>query len=110
MNIKVGRVGGLTNAIAIHDLCQEAGVPCWVGGMLESAVGQAHSTALATLPNMRYPADIFPSSRFYASDLGEPQLYLSGTSQVRASPVPGIGCAPHPDRLAQLVVDRTAVH
>ena len=34
VNIKVGRVGGLTNAIAIHDLCREAGIPCWVGGML----------------------------------------------------------------------------
>src|SRR5262249_33013385 len=35
VNIKPGRVGGLTNAVAIHNLCREHGIPCWVGGMLE---------------------------------------------------------------------------
>lgn len=28
MNIKTGRVGGLLNAITIHDLCADAGIPC----------------------------------------------------------------------------------
>src|SRR5690606_15974526 len=88
MNIKPGRVGGLTVAVAIHDLCQEAGIPCWVGGMLESAVGSAHCTALAMLENFLYPADIFPSSRFYTEDLAEPPLVLtpnlSGVPGVRA--------------------------
>jgi O-succinylbenzoate synthase len=70
VNIKLGRVGGLTNALAIHDLCQAAGIPCWVGGMLESSVGQAHNIAFATLPNIQYPSDIFPTRRFYAEDLG----------------------------------------
>src|SRR5690606_978345 len=65
INIKIGRVGGLTNAVAIHDLCMEHGVPCWVGGMLESAVGQAPSLALATLPNIKYPSDVFPTDRLY---------------------------------------------
>src|SRR5436190_1469310 len=50
VNVKPGRVGGLTNALAIHELCYSRGVPCWVGGMLESAVGAAHCIALATLP------------------------------------------------------------
>jgi O-succinylbenzoate synthase len=109
VNVKVGRTGGLTNAIAIHDLCQEKGVPCWVGGMLESAVGQAHSTALATLPNMRYPADIFPSSRFYAPDLGEPEIVLAGPSQVRATAAPGIGREPHPARLERMLVQKAVV-
>ena len=99
INIKPGRVGGLTNAIAIHDLCDEAGVPCWVGGMMESAVGQSFNIALATLPNIRYPSDIFPSSRFYQEDLGRPQIELSGPSQVRASSEPGTGCEPDLERL-----------
>ena len=46
MNIKPGRVGGLTNAVEIHHRCRAAGIPCWVGGMLESAVGAAHCVAL----------------------------------------------------------------
>jgi O-succinylbenzoate synthase len=76
VNIKPGRVGGLTNALAIHDLCRRAGIPCWVGGMLESAVGAAHCVALATLANFTYPADIFPSSRFYHEDLASPAIEL----------------------------------
>ncbi len=109
INIKLGRVGGLTNALAIHNLCQEAGVPCWVGGMLESAVGQAHNIALATLPNIKYPSDIFPTSRFYHEDLGVPPIVLSGPSQVTATAEPGIGCEPDARRLEDRLVERAVV-
>ncbi|MBA61951.1 MAG: o-succinylbenzoate synthase [Planctomycetaceae bacterium] len=76
VNIKPGRVGGLTVAKEIHDICQDAGVPCWVGGMLESATGSAICTALATLPNFTYPADIFPSDRYYQCDLSNERVEL----------------------------------
>ena len=76
VNVKPGRVGGLTNAVAIHNVCQRAGIPCWVGGMLESACGAAHCVALAMLDNFTYPADIFPSSRFYVEDMSDPPLEL----------------------------------
>jgi len=109
INIKPARVGGLTQALAIHDLCQEAGIPCWIGGMLESAIGQSFNMALATLPNIRYPSDIFPSERFYREDLGEPPITLSGPSRVTASMEPGIGCEPHPERLKRLTVERVVV-
>ena len=109
MNLKPGRVGGLTVAIAIHDLCQQSGISCWVGGMLESAIGQSHNLALATLANIRYPSDIFPTSRFYRQDLGEPELALSGPSQLRAAEAPGIGCEPHPERLARLTVQKAVI-
>ena len=109
VNLKPGRLGGLTNAIAAHNLCAEAGIPCWVGGMLESAVGQAYNLALATLPNIHYPCDIFPSSRFYAPDLSEPEVILSGPGEMTASAEPGIGCAPNPSRLAAAVLDRATV-
>lgn len=109
VNIKVGRVGGLTHALAIHDLCQDAGVPCWVGGMLESAVGQAHSIALATLPNIKYPSDIFPTRRFYVEDLADPPVVLSGPSEVRATRHPGIGCRPNPRRLSKLLHEKAVL-
>jgi O-succinylbenzoate synthase len=102
VNIKPGRVGGLTNAVAIHDLCHGQNVPCWVGGMLESAVGAAHCIALATLSSFTYPADIFPSRTYYGQDLGEPEIVLSGPSEVRALDRPGIGTEPDPERLARL--------
>jgi O-succinylbenzoate synthase len=109
VNVKLGRSGGLTNALAIHNLCQASGIPCWVGGMLESAVGQAHNIAFATLPNIKYPSDIFPTSRFYVEDLGEPRLELSGPSEITAPPGPGIGCEPHAGRLERYQVERVVV-
>lgn len=105
INIKPGRVGGLTPALKIHDFCQQKGIPCWVGGMLESAVGASHCLALATLPNIRYPSDIFPSQRFYKEDLAQPEIRLSGPSQVCATNRSGIGCDPNPDRLKRYQQD-----
>jgi hypothetical protein len=58
LNIKYGRVGGLSVAIRLHDMARDAGIPCWVGGMLESAIGAGVSIELATLPNFTYPNDL----------------------------------------------------
>lgn len=110
VNVKPGRVGGLTNAVAIHNLCADAGIPCWVGGMLESAVGAAHCVALAMLDNFTYPPDIFPSSRFYHEDLADPPLELDyaadGTPIIRAPlSIP----TPVPERLEKLTVESTVL-
>ena len=110
VNIKPGRIGGLTNAVAVHNLCQAAGIPCWVGGMLESAVGASLCVSLAMLDNFTYPADIFPSSRFYHEDLSDPPLELirlpDGTPGVRAlSRLP----EPNADRLQKLTVQSAVV-
>jgi len=105
INIKPGRVGGITNAIAIHDASQAAGIPCWIGGMLESAVGGAFCLSLATLPNVKYPSDIFPTERFYRKDLGCPPMALSGPSLMHLSSNPGIGVEPDPNQLKKLTVD-----
>jgi O-succinylbenzoate synthase len=113
MNIKPGRVGGLTPAVAIHDLCREAGIPCWVGGMLESAVGSRICVALAMLDNFTYPADIFPSRRFYANDLARPELELTrgpdGAPCVVAPNVPGIGAEPAPVLLDRFCKERARI-
>lgn len=84
INIKTSRVGGLTNAIAIHDLCEAHKVPVWIGGMLESAVGQGSSMAMATMENVSYPCDIFPSSRFFEEDFSSPQITLSNRGEITA--------------------------
>ncbi len=109
-NIKPGRVGGLTVAVAMHDRFQAAGIPCWVGGMLESAVGSSICTSLAMLDNFTYPADIFPSSRYYETDLADRPLELSATSDgtptVRATDdIPN----PHPERLRHQTVQHAVI-
>jgi O-succinylbenzoate synthase len=99
INIKPGRVGGITSALKILRLAESNGVPCWIGGMLESAIGASHCLALATLPNVSYPSDIFPSRRFYAKDLGNPEIQMHRPSVVRAFDGTGIGCEPDPKEL-----------
>jgi O-succinylbenzoate synthase len=108
VNIKMGRVGGLTASSQIQALCAQHGIPCWVGGMLESAVGGAICAELATLPNFTYPGDIFPSSYFYGNDLGKPELTLSGPGQIDTSRVPGIAQEPDPDLLERWTVSRVS--
>ena len=107
INIKPGRTGGLSNSLAVHDLAQEAGIPVWVGGMLESAVGGAFCVELATLPNFTYPGDVFPSSRFYERDLATPQLEL--TPQLTFQPHTGGLPTPDPEQLAKLTVRHQTV-
>lgn len=109
INIKVGRVGGLTAALAVHDFCERNGVPNWIGNMLESALGQAPSLAMATLSNVKYPSDVFPSSRFYLEDLSEPELVLSGPSRAEAPDRPGLGWKPNPRRLAAHTLQQTTL-
>jgi O-succinylbenzoate synthase len=92
INMKVGRVGGLSNALAIHDMCQEAGIPLWCGGMLETGVGRAANLHLATLPNFRLPGDISATERYYAEDIAEPSFRLNSEDSTITVPAgPGIG-------------------
>ena len=99
VNIKPGRVGGLTESIAVHDLARDAGIRCWVGGMLESALGGALCAALQTLPGFDYPGDVFPSSRFYAADLAAPGLEFDHgpAGELRAMAATGVGLPQTPD-------------
>ncbi|MBM3803652.1 MAG: o-succinylbenzoate synthase [Acidimicrobiia bacterium] len=99
INIKPGRVGGITTAVKILRKAESSGIPCWIGGMLESAIGASHCLALATLPNMLYPSDVFPSERFYAKDLGSPEIRLARPSVIRAFDGAGIACEPDPREL-----------
>lgn len=91
INIKAGRVGGLTSARRIHDVCREAEVPVWCGGMLEMGIGRAHNVHLASLPNFRLPGDVSASERYFATEIiGEPfEVEPDGTMRVPTGP--GIG-------------------
>ena len=98
INIKPGRIGGLTNAVAVHDMARDAGIPVWVGGMLESALGGSICVELATLENFTYPGDLFPSSRFYHRDLSEPPMEFAEGHTFK--PFTGELPSPNPEMLA----------
>jgi O-succinylbenzoate synthase len=91
INIKAGRVGGLGEAIAIHDLCLERGLPVWCGGMLETGVGRASNLALASLPNFSLPGDISASERYYAQDITNERFVLNADSTIDIPTGLGLG-------------------
>ena len=78
INIKPGRVGGYLEAVKIHDLCVNEGIPVWCGGMLETGIGRAANVALAALPGFTLPGDTSASSRFYHQDITEPFVMKDG--------------------------------
>lgn len=99
VNVKPGRVGGYLEATRIHDVCVAAGVPAWVGGMLETGLGRAANVALAALPGFTLPGDLSASGRWYEEDLTEPFELEDGYLRVPTGL--GIGVAPRPDVLAR---------
>ncbi|MFP7255206.1 o-succinylbenzoate synthase [Terribacillus goriensis] len=90
INIKIGRVGGLTEAIRIHDLCQQAGLAVWCGGMVETGISKAHNLALASLPGFSIPGDLSGSDRYFDRDLLIKPLRVEQGS-MRVPDGPGIG-------------------
>jgi O-succinylbenzoate synthase len=91
INIKAGRVGGLSQAIAIHDLCREREIPVWCGGMLETGVGRASNLALASLPGFVLPADISATDRYYREDITRERFVLNKNSTINVPTGAGLG-------------------
>lgn len=101
--LKPGRVGGWVAARAVHDRCVELGVPVWVGGMLETAVGRAANLAVAALPGMALAPDADPRPR-YRQDLVARPAAVDGAYEVPSTP--GTGAAPEPSALEDAGVIR----
>jgi O-succinylbenzoate synthase len=91
INIKLGRVGGFSEAIAVHNAAQERGIPVWCGGMLESGVGRSHNIALSTLENFTLPGDISASARYWHEDIVEPEVTVSSLGEIVVPDTPGRG-------------------
>jgi O-succinylbenzoate synthase len=109
VNIKPGRVGGLTVARAIHDLCRAQGMPVWCGGMLETGIGRAHNLALASLPGFTLPGDISGSARYFHQDIVDPPFVVNDDGTMTVPTGPGIGVAVLPDRLDAATQRQTTV-
>jgi O-succinylbenzoate synthase len=103
INIKPGRVGGLSVSRAIHDICRNAGIPVWCGGMLETGIGRAYNVALASLPGFSLPGDLSPSARYWARDIVTPEWTMDLDGMVRVPrDRPGIGVTVDADFIESL--------
>ncbi len=91
INIKAGRVGGLTEAVKIHDLCSARNIPVWCGGMLETGIGRASNLALASLPRFTLPGDISATDRYYEVDVANPRFELNSDGTIGVPTEPGLG-------------------
>jgi O-succinylbenzoate synthase len=108
INIKPGRVGGIREAVRIHDVAEASEIPVWCGGMLETGIGRAANLAVASLPNFRLPGDTSGSDRYFHRDLTEPFVVESdGTMAVPDGP--GIGVDPLPEVLKDFTIERLMI-
>ena len=109
INIKLGRVGGFSEAIAVHNAAQERGIPVWCGGMLESGIGRAHNIALATLENFSLPGDVSASARYWKEDIIEPEVTVTPQGNILVPDTPGRGFEVRTDLVEQLTVRKEAI-
>ena len=109
INIKVGRVGGFSEAIAVHNAAEERGIPVWCGGMLETGIGRAHNIALSSLPNFTLPGDVSASSRYWSEDVIHPAVTVSSDGEITVPTTPGSGFAIDVGRIESLTVRRETV-
>lgn len=100
INIKAARLGGLSQAVMVHDLCRANDIPVWCGGMLETGVGRASNLALASLPGFSLPGDISASSRYYARDITKEDFILNEDSTIDVPAGPGLGVSLDQEALA----------
>ena len=106
INIKVGRVGGFSEAIAVHNAAAERGIPVWCGGMLETGIGRAHNIALSSLSNFSLPGDVSASQRYWTEDIIEPEVTVSAAGEIVVPTSAGSGYVVRKDRIEALTVRR----
>jgi O-succinylbenzoate synthase len=109
INIKVGRVGGFTEAKKIHDVCTAQKIPVWCGGMLESGVGRAHNIALSTLENFRLPGDVSASKRYWKEDIIEPEVEVTPQGTIIVRDEPGTGYRVREDLIKKLAIRKETI-
>ena len=103
INIKPARVGGLQNSLDINEICRQAGIGCWVGGMMESDIGKAICTELAAIPNMVYSHDITPASLNYPFTITKRILTMTPDKKLDLAAETGAPVKPDMERMLQKV-------
>ena len=109
INIKLGRVGGHSEAKAIQSFAEKNGVPVWCGGMLESGIGRSHNIAMSTLPGFTLPGDVSASARYWEEDIIEPPVTVSSEGTINAPTGPGIGYSVNETKIEELSVRKETI-
>ncbi|HET6975200.1 MAG TPA: o-succinylbenzoate synthase [Pyrinomonadaceae bacterium] len=91
INIKVQRVGGLSEALLMLKAARSAGLQCWVGTMPELGIASAQALHLAMHSEFSFPTDIEASSRWYVDDIIEPAIAIDERGFIEVPPGVGTG-------------------
>jgi O-succinylbenzoate synthase len=109
INLKNGRVGGHTQSKQVEEICRNAGIPVWCGGMLESGIGRAHNIAISTLAGYTMPGDVSASKRYWHEDIIEPAVEVSPHGTITAPEAPGIGFEIQKNRIDKVAARRSVI-
>jgi O-succinylbenzoate synthase len=110
VNLKLGRVGGHTQAKEVERTCRENRIPVWCGGMLESGIGRAHNIAISTLEGFTLPGDVSASARYWEEDIIDPPVTVSSKGTIAAPAGPGIGFRVDHARIEKLTVRKQTIN
>ena len=109
INVKLGRVGGHTEAKRIEKVARDNEIPIWCGGMLESGIGRAHNIAMSTLAGFTLPGDVSASARYWEEDIIEPPVTVSARGTIKVPESPGIGFEINLPRIDALTVRKETI-
>jgi o-succinylbenzoate synthase len=109
INVKLGRIGGHSQAKRVEKVCRENEVPVWCGGMLESGIGRAHNIAMGTLAGFTLPGDISASARYWEEDIIEPPVTVTSRGTIVTPENPGIGYDVNLGRIDRLTVRKETI-
>jgi O-succinylbenzoate synthase len=109
INIKAGRLGGLSQGMMVHDLAQQNNMPVWCGGMLETGIGRASNLALSSMPNFILPSDVSASDRYYKRDITHETFVLNSDSTIDVPNKPGLGVTIDEDALKSYTLAKVVI-
>jgi o-succinylbenzoate synthase len=104
VNVKLGRVGGHSEARRVQQVCHQHNIPVWSGGMLEAGIGRAHNIAMSTLAGFTLPGDVSASARYWDEDIIDPPVTVTPHGTIVPPGGPGIGFRVKRDRIDRLAV------
>lgn len=109
INVKLGRVGGHSEAKRLEQVARDNEIPVWCGGMLEAGIGRAHNIAMSTLAGFTLPGDVSASARYWEEDIIDPPVTVSARGTITPPASPGIGFAVNRPRIEALTVRKETI-
>jgi len=110
INIKLGRVGGHSEARRVQEICRQRSIPVWCGGMLETGIGRAHNIAMSSLPGFVLPGDVSASQRYWDEDIIDPEVEVTSKGTIVVPTTPGLGYSVRRKRIEQLTARQQVFH